>query len=53
MTCGIERFADNHRRKKVTERRPRGIRPFIAIEWFFTGSTFTPTIGAVCVRHTH
>ena len=36
----------------MTQRRPRRIGPFVAIEWFFTGSTFTPTIRTVCVCHT-
>src|SRR6185369_8851480 len=51
--CGAFDFrAENHRREKVSQRRPGAVRPLVAVKRALAAGAFSPTFGAVSVRQT-
>src|SRR4051794_22941891 len=52
MSRALDLFTQHHRSKKLDQRRPRSLRPLVAVERSFTGRTLPPSFSAILVRDT-
>ena len=47
----LDLLSDNHRAEKLRQRRPGGVRPFLAVKRAFAAGALAPAFAAVGTRH--